>query len=432
MPRAWAVIRREFTEMVRTKAFIIGTLAGPFLIALLVLAPALFTRASGGGERQVLVLDATGAGIGTEIAAALGSSEGVPGDPGAGTTFRVEVRTVGGPATAEREAARARIEAAGERSLDGYLFLPGGFLEGEAGLYEGRNATSLTQMAQLDMAVALAVRTRRMQDAGVPPELMAGIMMPSRVEKRRPGIGAAETAGAETAMVLGYLMVLAVYFAVILFAATVMRGVLEEKRDRIVEVLLSSIRAHQFIIGKVLGIGLASLLQMMVWVGFAALAIAFGPRIAAGYGVSIPELPTVGPTVAIAFLFFFTTGFLLYAAMFGAAGAIATTDQEANQLQFPVTIPLLIGFFMAYTVLVDADSTMAVAGTLIPWTAPVVIPFRSVMTDIPLTQYLAAAVLMILAVMGTMWVTAKIYRIGMLSTGKRPTLRELGRWIRTA
>jgi ABC-2 type transport system permease protein len=81
---------------------------------------------------------------------------------------------------------------------------------------------------------------------------------------------------------------------------------------------------------------------------------------------------------------------------------------------------------------VDADSTMAVAGTLIPWTAPVVIPFRSVMTDIPLAQYLAAAVLMILAVMGTMWVTAKIYRIGILSTGKRPSLRELGRWIRTA
>jgi ABC-2 type transport system permease protein len=321
---------------------------------------------------------------------------------------------------------------ASPRPLDGYLFLPEGFLEGEAGLYEGRNATSLTQMAQLDFAVATAVRARRMHDAGVAPEVLASIMTPSPIEKRRPGVGDAAAAGAETAMMLGYLMVLAVYFAVILFAATVMRGVLEEKRDRIVEVLLSSIRAHELIAGKVLGIGLASLLQMMVWVGFAALALAFGPRIAASYGYTVPALPAVGATVAIAFLFFFATGFLLYAAMFGAAGAISTTDHEANQLQFPVTFPLLIGFFMAYTVLVDADSTMAVAGTLIPWTAPVVIPFRSVMTDIPLAQYLAAAVLMILAVMGTMWVTAKIYRIGILSTGKRPSLRELGRWIRTA
>jgi ABC-2 type transport system permease protein len=432
MSRAWAVIRREFTEMVRTKAFIIGTLAGPFLIALLMLAPTLFARASGGGERQVLVLDATGTGIGEEIAAALRTSEAVRGDPGAGAIFRVESRAMAGPGTAERQAARARLGDASPRPLDGYLFLPEGFLEGEAGLYEGRNATSVTQMAQLDLAVATAVRARRMQDAGVAPELLASIMTPSPIEKRRPGVGDAAAAGAESAMVLGYLMVLAVYFAVILFAATVMRGVLEEKRDRIVEVLLSSIRAHELIAGKVLGIGLASLLQMLVWVGFAALALAFGPRIAASYGYTVPDLPAVGATVAIGFLFFFATGFLLYAAMFGAAGAIATTDHEANQLQFPVTIPLLIGFFMAYTVLVDADSTMAVAGTLIPWTAPVVIPFRSVMTDIPLAQYLAAAVLMILAVMGTMWVTAKIYRIGILSTGRRPSLRELGRWIRTA
>lgn len=433
MYRSWAVIRREFTEMVRTKAFIIGTLVGPFLIILLMLAPTLFTRASGGGERYVLVLDATGTGLGDEVATALRASDGRHGDPGTGTTFHVEARVISGDGTAERAAARSRIVEPGDRPLDGYLFLPDGFLQGEQdGLYEGRNATSLTQMGQLDVAVASAVRTRRMQEAGVTPELMSSIMAPSPIEKRRPGVATPGAAGAEAAMMLGYLMVMAVYFAVILFAATVMRGVLEEKRDRIVEVLLSSIRAHQFITGKVLGIGLASLLQMMVWVGFAALALSVGPRIAARHDYPFPEIPAVGATVAIAFLFFFATGFLLYAAMFGAAGAIATTDQEANQLQFPVTIPLLIGFFMAYTVLVDADSTMAVAGTLIPWTAPVVIPFRSVMTDIPLAQYLAAAALMVMAVIGTMWVTAKIYRIGVLSTGRRPTIRELAGWIRTA
>jgi ABC-2 type transport system permease protein len=432
MSRSWPVIKREFTEMVRTKMYIIGTVLGPVLIALLMVAPLLFMRASGGGERQVLLLDATATGIGQEIADALNASGAGAGDFGIFTTFRVESMAVVGDGLAERQAARARIGDQGARSLDGYLFLPEGFLTGELGLYEGRNATSMTQMGQLDAAVAAAVRSRRMTEAGVAPEVMGQIMAPTRIEKRKPGSAEAEGAGAETAMALGYLMVFAVYFAVVLFAAAVMRGVLEEKRDRIVEVLLSSIRARNFITGKVLGIGIASLLQMMVWVGFAALVLTYGPGIAAARGYALPELPGITPTVAIAFLFFFSTGFLLYAAMFGAAGAIATSDQEANQLQFPVTIPLLIGLFMAYTVLVDADSTLAVAGTLIPWTAPMVIPFRSVMTDIPLAQYLAAAVLMIAAVVGTMGVTAKIYRIGVLSTGKKPTLKELARWLRAA
>lgn len=432
MSRAWPVIKREFTEMVRTKVFIIGTLLGPVLIATLMVAPILFMRASGGGDRHVLLLDATGTGIGQEIAASLNTSAGGASDLGIGTTFHVESVAITGDGMAERQAARARISDQGATSLDGYLFLPEGFLAGTAGLYEGRNATSMTQMAQLDGAVAGAVRSRRMMEAGVDPAVMGQIMAPTRIEKRKPGSAEAEGAGAETAMALGYLMVLAVYFAVVLFAAAVMRGVLEEKRDRIVEVLLSSVRARNFITGKVLGIGMASLLQMMVWVGFAALALTYGPAIAAERGYSFPEIPGITPAVAVAFLFFFATGFLLYAAMFGAAGAIATTDQEANQLQFPVTVPLLIGFFMAYTVIVDADSTLAVAGTLIPWTAPVVIPFRSVMTDIPLAQYLAAGILMIAAVVGTMWVTAKIYRIGVLSTGKKPSLRELARWMRTA
>lgn len=433
MSRAWTVIKREFSEMVRTKAYIIGTILGPGLIAVLMVAPILFMRASGGGERELLILDATDTGIGEEVAALLGGA-GPAGDQLiAGVTFHVQAMSVEGEAVEEaRTAARSRIAREGEGRLDGYLFLPHGFLEGERGLYEGRNATSVTQMAQLDAAVGSAVRARRMAEVGVDPVVMAQIMAPSRIDKRTPGTDDAEGAGAEAAVGLGYLMVMAVYLAVILFAAAVMRGVLEEKRDRIVEVLLSSVRARQFITGKVLGIGLASLLQMMVWVGFAAAALVFGPGLAERYGHSLPPIPDVSATVAAAFLFFFATGFLLYAAMFAAAGAIATTDQEANQLQFPVTVPLLIGFFMAYTVMVDADSTLAVAGTLIPWTAPVVIPFRSVMTDIPLSEYLAAAVFMILAVVGTMWVAAKIYRIGVLSTGKKPTLKELARWIRAA
>ena len=197
--------------------------------------------------------------------------------------------------------------------------------------------------------------------------------------------------------------------------------------------LLSSVDARSFITGKVLGIGSASLIQISVWVGFAAAVLTWGPGLAARY-FDMPEfaLPPIPGSVAVAFIFFFATGFLLYAALFGAAGAIATSDQEANQMQFPVQIPLLIAIFMAQAVLADADSTMAIAGTLIPFTAPVIVPFRAMMTDIPMSQYLLAGALMIATVFALMWAAAKIYHIGVLSTGKRPTMRELLRWLRTA
>ena len=431
MSRVWPVIKREFTEMVRTKAYILGTLLGPLLIAGMIAVPLLFLRAGGGGERHVRILDATGTGVGHEIAAALSATASAAGGDLGDSRFVAESVPVTGAGEEERRRAREAVVA--ERSrLDGFLFLAPDFMETGHASYEGRNATSVTQMGQIRSIVTQAVRTRRLNEAGVDPRVLAQVLQPIRIDTRKPGAEDEAGAEAETALLIGMLMAMAVYFAVVLFAASVMRGVLEEKRDRIVEVLLSSVTARQFISGKVIGIGAASLLQMFVWVGFAAAALSFGPDIARAAGVAAPDLPQVPAHVAVVFLFFFATGFLLYAAMFGAAGAIATTDQEANQLQFPVTIPLLIGFFMMYTLIADAESGTAIAGSLIPFTAPVVLPMRSMMTDVPTGQYIVAVLLMLVTVWGLMMAAAKIYRIGVLSTGKKPTLKELGRWLRTA
>lgn len=435
MSRAWPVMKREFTEMVRTRAYIIGTLLGPLLIVSFIALPVFFLRSGGATERHVLVIDATGTAVGAEIAAAFNAipaaAGGGGGAEGRGGRFVAAVEEVRGGGEAEREAARSRM-AGGADALDGYLFLPPDFIETGRGVYEGRNATSVLQMEQLRSVVTATLRSRRLMAAGVDPSVMARILTPASLDIRKPGSDGRQGAGAEASFLLGTLMAMAVYFAVVLFAASVMRGVLEEKRDRIVEVLLSSIRARQFMVGKVLGIGAASLLQMLVWVSFAALAIRFGPAIARRYEVPLPPLPEIPGVVALVFLFFFATGFLLYAALFGAAGAIATTDQEANQLQFPVTVPLLIGFFMMYALMADADSGIAVAGSIIPFTAPVVMPMRSMMTDVPLMHYIAAIVLMVVALWALLWAAAKIYRIGVLSTGRKPTVRELGQWLRTA
>jgi ABC-2 type transport system permease protein len=431
MYRGWPVIKREFVEMARTKAYIIGTLLGPFIIVLLMVGPLLFMRAGGGGLREVVILDATGVGVGQDVARTLEASD-LDAMEGRGSRFVVEVVEVEGAAEAERRSARARIASDSEDALDGYLFLSPGFLESNQALYEGRNATATIQMRQIRSAIQEAVQARRMGEAGVSPAVASRIFARVTLDARKPGRDEDEGQGADTAFFLGVLMAMAVYFAVVLFAASVMRGVLEEKRDRIVEVLLSSISARQFIVGKVLGIGAASLFQMLVWVGFAAAAITWGPEIAARYGVDFPSLPEIPGRVAVVFLFFFMTGFLLYAALFGAAGAIATSDQEANQMQFPVTLPLVFGIFMMYSLMADPDSSIAVTGSVIPFTAPVVMPMRSMMTDIPAVQYIGSILFMLATLVAIMWAAAKIYRIGVLSTGKRPTMKELARWLKTA
>jgi ABC-2 type transport system permease protein len=432
MYRGWPIIKREFIEMARTKAYIIGTLLGPLFIVLLMVGPLLFMRAGGGGERTVLVLDASGTDAGAEVAASLGAA-GPEAVDGMGSRFTATVQRVQADDREAMRAARARVGTEGGDALDGFLYLPPAFIEsGVPVLYEGRNATSMTQMAQIRQSLNQVARGRRLAEAGVTPEVVMTAMAPVAMEARKPGSDEEEGEGAETAFFLGLIMGMAVYFAVVLFAASVMRGVLEEKRDRIVEVLLSSIRARQLIVGKVLGIGAASLFQMLIWVGFAAAAFIWGPAIAANYGVGFPDVPAIPGGVALVFLFFFATGFLLYAAMFGAAGAIATSDQEANQMQFPVTVPLIIGIFMMYSLMADADSGVAVAGSLIPFTAPVVMPVRAMMTDIPMIEYVTAGALMLVTLVAIMWATAKIYRIGVLSTGKRPSMAELVRWLRTA
>lgn len=431
MLRGWPVVKREFTEMARTKAYIIGTLLGPILIVILMVAPILFMRAGGGGERAIVVLDGSGSGLGGDVAALL-EAAGEQDMDGIGSVFTAEVREVTGDGAAERTAARVRVTGEEDGALDGFLYLPPDVMAGGRALYEGRNATSVTQMGQVRQSLNQAVRNRRLGEVGVAPEVMASVFRPVGMDARRPGSEEQEGEGAETAFLLGMIMAMAVYFAVILFAASVMRGVLEEKRDRIVEVLLSSIKARQFVTGKVMGIGAASLLQMLVWVGFGAAALTWGPAIAAHYGYPVMDLPDVPAEVAVVFLFFFATGFLLYAAMFGAAGAIATSEQEANQMQLPVTIPLILGIFIMYSLMADPDSPIAVAGSLIPFTAPVVMPMRSMMTDIPFGQYIVAGGLMIATVMAIMWAAAKIYHIGVLSTGKRPSMKELARWLRTA
>jgi ABC-2 type transport system permease protein len=441
MSRTWAVVKREFTEMIRTKAFVIGTVLGPAFMVGLIALQVLMAK-TGAGERTIAIVDATEAGLGSRVSALLApaparaSGEGEAGAAGsrgdgdvARSRFEVELHPLG---DRDREALRAELLARVEaKELDGILWIPSGVAAGEGVLYEGRNATNIAELERVRGAVQVAVQGARLSAAGIDPARVGEALRPIAFDARK--VGGRAASGTPMALVmLTYMLGLVVYMVVILYGQAVLRGVLEEKRDRIVEVVASSIRADQLLVGKVVGIGAAGLLQVSIWIAFAAFALTRGELIAARFGGTLPEMPAVPASLGGVFLFFFLAGFFLYASIFSAMGAIATSDQEAQQLQFPVIMLLVVAISMMMPVLNDPSGTIAVVGSIIPFTAPIVMPMRAAITEIPLVELAGSVVIVTLTALGVLWVSAKIYRIGILATGKRPSAAEVWRWIRTA
>lgn len=229
---------------------------------------------------------------------------------------------------------------------------------------------------------------------------------------------------------LAYLLFFLLYLVVAIYGGLVMNGVLEEKSSRIVEVLLATTTPKELLYGKLFGIGAAGLTQLAVWVTAIALLTAPGVASALAFGDGV--IPQVAPMVLVHFLFHFLLGFFLFAAMYAAIGAATNSVQEAQPLT-GIVVPFLIApmLFMV-TVINDPDSTLAVVLSLIPTFTPLLMMLRIAVKSPPLWQIALGYALTTLFVVALMAACARVYRIGILMYGKRPTFGELARWIRRA
>jgi ABC-2 type transport system permease protein len=204
-----------------------------------------------------------------------------------------------------------------------------------------------------------------------------------------------------------------------------------------VEVLVSSIHPFPLLVGKILGVGAVSLFQFLIW-GVAAKGL-LGVRAALGRHLSavdspvaLFQIPHVSAATGAIFLVYFLGGFFLYSAMFAAVGAMSSSEQEAQQAQQPIVYVLVLAFLSMFALLNDPSSVLAVTLSLVPFTAPIAMPVRWAAGDLPAADLVASLALLVVAIVVTTWVAARIYRVGILMTGKRPSLRELVRWVRAA
>jgi ABC-2 type transport system permease protein len=426
--KIWLIIRSEYRRRVRSTAFILATLLVPIGFVLVAAAPALLGYlAEQSSQKTVAVVDQTGGQLADSLAAA--SDE------------QLRFRPVDRPIDSVQAAVRAG-------TYDGSLLLPSSLLAGTgSATYYSTQGGGLTDQIQIDDRVGRVVQQQRLRAADATTSVLSILESDVTVESRtlqEEGTGADHTF-AYTA--IGYAMAFIIYFAVFVYGQYVMQGVIEEKSNRVVEIIVSSVRPFELLMGKVLGIGAMGLTQMLVWsavvVGGLAgaaplLALFLDPSslgvapdassqaMAEAAGLSIPTIPF---TLIAWFILFFLGGFLLYASLFAAVGSAVEQQQDAQNLLLPVMTPLILPILFLTFVLESPDATISVVLSLIPFFSPILMMLRAAITTVPAWEMAAAFGLLVATFVAVIGLAGRIYRIGILSYGKTPSLREIARWV---
>ncbi len=427
MAKLWAVVRREYLERVRSRWFLIATIFGPVLFGALLFLPSILTardRAKGPEDlSRIVILDATSTALGERVASALG------GGLGGGTSQARLERVVPASLAAAEEQATTLVLA---DSVRGYLVLDSATLAGRSARYAGTNTTAMLEMSALERSVQRQVQLMRMEAAGLDAatsDQITGVSITVTTERlsergRRDG-------NAFAGLMFGIGVAMLMYMTIFIYGLNVMRGVLEEKQSRVAEVVLASISPSRLLVGKVIGVGSVGLTQILIWVSVGWIMYSVRERVLSRFDAGgLPfAMPDIGLAGGVVILLFFVFGFLFYAGLFAAVGATVNSEQEAQQAQMPVVLLLLLSVMFLQNILMQPDGAIAVALSLLPFSAPIVMPMRMSMTDVPALHLAGALASVITASIFATWLASRIYRVGLLMYGKRPTVRELAKWV---
>lgn len=423
MDKIWVVIKREYLTRVKAKAFIIGTVLSPLLMLALILLPSLLAT-RGGGERRITVLDQSGdAQLFEGIKRRLESS---PADSGNrrrfGNTIFSLTQVVVPPGESVDERAKVYNETVRKKSNEAYLILRPGVFTNKPPEYYAKNPSDLV-VGNVERAINDEIKERRLAQAGLNKTRIDELVQNIDLIRRNPE-------GVEEGVprfVIGMVMLFFIYMTTLFYGLFVMRGVIEEKQSRIVEVVISSIKPFQLMMGKLIGIGLVGLTQYTVWILSAVLLGTVGVSVFASQGVVMPNIP---PIWLVYFIVYFILAYFLFATLYAMVGAMVSTEEDAQQAQMPVTMIIIVPMLLFPMIMTNPDSPIAVTLSMIPFFAPTLMMMRIAMVNPPLYQIIGSMLLMVVTIIAAVWVVGRIYRVGILMYGKRPSIAELGKWLR--
>ena len=430
------IVGREFNERVRKKSFIATTLLTPLLMIALMLAPMLLTTYSESSVKKIAVVDDSNV-----VADNLQNTD--------------ELEFV----SSELPIEIARTEF---RDYFAVLHIGEDIMQNStsARIYSNE-ATSIGVEMNISAQIAAVIQNEKLKEHNIEnlPQILSDIHTEVSLQsfKNTDDSADEESSSSVVASIMAYVLSFVLYMFLLIYGVMVMQSVIEEKNNRVLEVVVSSVNPFELMIGKILGIASVGVLQIVIWavliagIGYFVLPEILPEEIVAALAQMKQGTPAsavnggaeMGIIQAImmlsnveyisgiigALLVFFIGGFLLYAAMFAAVGSAVDSPQDAQQLQTPIMMPIIIGLFVMLSVINDPTSDLAFWFSMIPFTSPIVMMAR-IPYEIPIWEVLVSATILYATFIVVVWGAAKIYRVGILTHGNKPSLKELWKWMR--
>lgn len=438
MNKVFLIIRHEYLKRVKKKSFIIMTLLTPILMASIYIIP-IFLAMQKDDLKKVEYIDESGL-IGQKFV----------------TNEELEF------IESKKEISKAKADFPNS-GMNALVYIPKTIITDPKGLqiYAEKNV-NLSLKSSVEKIVEEEIKNIRLKNAGIDVKI---------IEENKVNVSAntfslnkegEKKNSSEAAAIVGYALAFLLYGILFVYGAQVMRGVMEEKTSRIIEVIISSVKPFQLMIGKIVGVGLVGLSQFLMWIllswliSTVVLGVVLKDKIGniktkvelsqkkldkgvpeilqknkaenpltniMGYAKTLPIT-----SIIFGFLVYFLGGYLLYSALFAAVGAAVDSEADTQQFMFPVIIPIIIAIIIAPATMKDPDGNLAFWASMIPFTSPINMMIR-IPFGVPLWQIIVSVILLFIGFLGTTWVAARIYRVGILMYGKKTSFREIGKWI---
>ncbi|MCP9767547.1 ABC transporter permease [Lacihabitans sp. LS3-19] len=438
------IIQREYVTRVKKKSFIIMTIVGPLLMTLMY-AGVIWAAISSVNQKKIEVLD--------ESHLFEGKFKTTP-------EFIYEFKND------DIEKLKSGLKGS---QYDALVFIPENILEAPktVKIYSEKGVTMELQ-GRVESAIEKEIETIKLTEAGITKSVLESAKMDVSSETISLKEGGEKKSSAAAASIIGGICAFLIYLSVFIYGAQVMRSITEEKTSRIVEILISSVKPFQLMIGKIVGVALVGLTQFGLWIVLTAGVFTIGGKIVGDKlmqskdAITQSQMANLPPeaqelakenmqvssgmsnnivtdiigaadtlpiaTIVVSFLFYFVGGYLLYSALFGAVGSAVDSDTDTQQFMLPITIPIIAAFMIAQVVIRDPHSNLAIWTSMIPFTSPIIMMVR-IPFGVPIWQIILSVLLLIGGFMFTTWIAARIYRVGILMYGKKVTWKELGKWI---
>jgi ABC-2 type transport system permease protein len=447
MSKIGLVIQREFNERVKKRSFLVTTILTPLLMVGICGAMIWLMSRDSSEAKPIDVIDASG------IVADRLEDQGT-------ITFRPTDRTL------------EEINA-DHPDTWGVLVVGADVVENPSNvqLYTYSSSTIETEMA-IARAIEEIIEAEKLKAYDIEnlPQIMADIRTDVTLkafkvdtEAAAEGEQAVKESSSGLSMGLAYVFGFLMYMFVLMYGAQVMQGVIEEKNSKVLEVIASSVRPFELMMGKIIGIALVGVTQFLIWVAVLAVAgtlivqqMVPADILAAAQTMSTGGMAGIDPAMTgamnsaldpeavaalgnlmdvgylgqmlVVFLIYFVGGYLLYASMYAAVGSAVDNIQDSQQFQMPVTLPIIFGFIAMFTAMRDPNGTMAFWFSMIPFTSPMVMVAR-IPYGVPMWELALSIALLVAAFVGMVWLAGKIYRVGILMYGKKPSFKELAKWV---